>query len=289
MAHESLLFWAVLAGLLFIDNLVLLPSGGDYLRFNRLGHLGYDPGSRLQARQRDLILLNPLNPFDRLTLTTCAIGNLEPSMLRAANRQVRNTLHNTNFLSWIGSGYLLVLAALAAASIWFYFGDILLALLIAHLLTWVAAVALLFIFRETLGLTRFRVFSLALEASLVPGYLVNIGKRVWYRRVLDLPALSLGLRQLRRMPIDSARELYALQLSRRLDEVGLDLNIDDESLVNQNTDDPMETHGPVSGSHDKQTATASTSYAEAQRDALRNWLKEARICLAATSAQVDGS
>lgn len=289
MVHETLLFWAVLAGLLCIDNLVLLPSGGDYLRFNRSGHLGYDPSSRLQARQRDLVLLNPLNPFDRLALTTCVIGNLEPSMLRAANRQVRNTLHNTNFLSWIGSGYLLVLVALAVASIWFYFGDILLALLIVHLLTWVAAVALLVNSRETLGLTRFRVFSLALEASLVPGYLVNIGKRVWYRRALDLPALSLGLRQLRRMPVDSDRELYAVQLARRLDEVGLDLNIDDDSLANQNTDDPMETHGPVSGNHDKQTSTASTSYVETQRDALRNWLKEARVCIAATSAQVDGS
>jgi hypothetical protein len=289
LVHEILLFWSVLAGLLCIDNLVLVPSGGDYLRFNRSGHLRYDPSSRLQARHRDLILLNPLNPFDRFALTTCVIGNLEPRMLRAANRQLQNTLHKTNYLSWIGSGYLLVLVALAAASIWFYFGDILLALLIAHLLTWVAAVLILVKSRETLGLTRFRVFSLALEASFVPGYLVNIGKRVWYRRALDIPALSLGLRRLQRMPVDSDRELYAIQLSRRLDEVGLDLNIDDDSLVNQNADDPMETDGPVSGNHDNQTTTASTSYVETQRGALRNWLKEARVCLAATSAQADGS
>ena len=141
MAYEILVFWAVLAGLLCVDNLVLLPSGGDYLRFSKSGRWGYDPGFRLQARQRDLILLNPLNPFDRLAITNCAIGNLEPSMLRVANRQMRSTLHNVNLLSWVGSVYLLVLTGLGAASIWFYFGDILLALLLVHLLTWVAAVA----------------------------------------------------------------------------------------------------------------------------------------------------
>lgn len=283
-----MLFWAVLLGLLCVDNLVLLPSGGDYLRFSESGRWWYDPGFRLQACQRDLILLNPLNPFDRLTITNCAIGDLEPSMLRVANRQMHSTLHTVNLLSWVGSGYLLVLTVLGAASIWFYFGDILLALMLVHILTWIAAVALLVISRETLCLTRFRVFSLALEACLVPGYLVNLGKRVWYRRTLNLPALTLGLRQLHRMPIDSVRELYAMQLSRRLDDVGFDLNIDDDSPTNLNASEPIETPGPVSGNDSKQTITASTSQAELQREALRNWLKEARLCLA-TSAQVDGS
>lgn len=287
MAYEIFLFWAVLAGLLCVDNLVLLPSGGDYLRFSRSGRWGYDPGFRLQARQRELILLNPLNPFDRLAATNRTIGELEPSMLRVANRQMRSTLHHVNILSWVGSGYLLVLNGLAAASIWFYFGDVLLALLLVHLLTWVAAVSLLVVSRETLCLTRFRVFSLAIEAGLVPGYLVNLGKRVWYRRALNLPALTLGLRQLRRMPIDSARELYAMQLSRRLDDVGFDLNIDDDSPNEPNASEPTEVPGRISVTDSKQTATASTTHAETQREALRDWLKEARLCLA-TSAQVDG-
>lgn len=288
MANEILLFWVVLAGLLCVDNLVLLPSGGDCLRFSKSGRWAYDPGFRLPARQRDLILLNPLNPFDRLAITNRTIGDLQPNMLRVANRQMQSTLHHVNLLSWIGSGYLLVLAGLAAASTWFYFGDVLLALLLVHLLTWAAAASLLVIFRETLCLTRFRVFSLALEACLVPGYLVNLGKRVWYRRTLNLPALTLGLRQLRRMPINSARELYAMQLSRRLDDVGFDLNIDDAPPNDPNAGEPNEALGPASGNDSKQTAAASTSHAETQREALRNWLKEARLCLA-TSAQVDGS
>ena len=288
MAYEISLFWAVLAGLLCIDNLVLLPSGGDYLRFSRSGRWRYDPGFRLQARQRDLILLNPLNPFDRLAVTNRTIGDLEPRMLRVAKRQMQGTLNYVNFLSWIGSGYLLVLTGLAAASILFYFGDVLLALLLVHLLTCAAAVVLLIISRETLCLTRFRVFSLALEACLVPGYLVNLGKRVWYHRTLNLPALSLGLRQLRRMPVDAARELYAMQLSRRLDDVGFDLNIDDDSPNDPNASEPIETPGSISGNDSKQAATASTSHAETQREELRNWLKEARLCLA-TSAQGDGS
>lgn len=284
MAYEVLLFWAVLAALLCVDNLVLLPSSGDYLRFSKSGRWGYDPGFRLQAHQRDLVVLNPLNPFDRIAITNSAIGNLEPRMLRVANRQMRSTLYSINLLSWIGSGYLLVLTALSAASIWFYFGNILLALLVVHLLTWVVAVAFLIISREILCLTRFRVFSLALEACLVPGYLVNLGKRVWYRRTLNLPALAFGLRQLRRMPIDSTRELYSSQLGRRLEDVGFELNIDDDSP----NDESIVSPAPASGNHRKQTATASTSQAKAQREALRNWIKKARLCLA-TSAQVDGS
>ena len=268
--------------------LVLIPSGGDYLRFSKSGRWGYDPGFRLQAHRRDLVVLNPINPFDRIAVTNCAIGNFEPGMLRVANRQLRSTLFSINLLSWIGSGYLLVCTVLSAASIWFYFGNILLALLVVHLLTWVAAAALLVMSRETLCLTRFRVFSLILEAFLVPGYLVNLSKRVWYRRTLDLPALTLGLRQLHRMPVDSDRELFAMQLSRRLDDVGCDLNIDDDLPGDQNAGEPIETPGPVSGDDHEQTATASTSHTEMRREALRNWLKEARLCLA-TSARVDGS
>ena len=182
----------------------------------------------------------------------------------------------------------MVLAGLAIASIWLYFGDVLLTLLFVHLATSAAAVAVLFVYRETLCLSRFRAFSLALEACLVPGYLVNLGKRVWYRHTLNLPALSLGLRQLSRMPIDSVRELYAMQISRRLDDLAIDLNIDSDGPFHSNTNHTDEPRAAASDTDAEQTAKAATCSTEAQRDELRNWLKEARQCLA-TSVQVAGS
>lgn len=281
---ETLLFWAVLSCLLFIDNLVLLPGDADYLRFNGSGRWRYEPGLRLQVRQRDLILLNPLDPFDRMAQTNSAIGKLTPQLLRVSRQRVRSTLRHINLLSLIGSGYLLALAGLAGASIWLYFGDVLLTLLLVHLAIWIAAVAVLFNNRQALCLSRFRAFSLSLEAFLVPGYLVNLGKRVWYRQTLDLPALTVGLRQLKRMPIDSARELYAMQISRRLDELAVDLNIDNDPPLPLDKNDTMVPSAAVV----QKIAKTATSSNEAQSEELRDWFKEARQCLTIL-VQVAGS
>ena len=288
MISDTLLFWAVLAGLLCIDNFVLLPGGTDYLRINRNGSWRYEPGLRLQARHRDLIFLNPLNPFDRLAFTNSAIGQLNPPLLRIARLQVRTQIRCANLLSWIGWGYLLVLSGLACASLWLYFGDILLTLLVVHFVIWTAAVAVLFANRETLCLSRSRAFSLAFEACLVPGYLVNLGKRVWSGKTLNLPALTFGLHRLSKMPIDSRRELYALQLSRRLDDLAIDLNIDSDAPFQSETNDTHEPTAMALITDTEQEAKTATCSNEAQRDNLRNWLKEARKCLA-TSAQPAGS
>jgi len=288
LVSETFLFWAVIALLLCIDNLVLLPVGADYLRFNRNGRWRYEPGIRLQAQRRDLIFLNPLNPFDRLAQTDSAVGNLTPQMLWVARQRVRGTLRHANLLSLFGSCYLLGIAGLAGSSIWFYFGDVLLTLLVVHLVTWVAAVAVLVSHHETLCPSRFRSFSLALEALLVPGYLINLGKRVWYLQTLNLPALTLGLRQLKRMPIDSTRELYMMQISRRVDDLAVDLNMDSDLDC---FTDKNHTIWPAAGEFDTDIdhfAKATMSFDEAQREELRNWFKEVRQCLE-TSVQAAGS
>lgn len=288
MVSETLLFWAVLAGLLCIDNLILLPAGTDYLRFNRSGRWRYDPSVRLQAWQRDLIFLNPLNPFDRLAQTDSAIGNLTPQSLRIGRNRMQSTLRHTNLLSLIGSVYLFVLIGLACASLWLYVGHILLILLVAHLATWFAAMAVIATNRQKLCLSRFRALSLAFEAFLVPGYLVNLGKRVWYRRILNLPALSLGLRQLRTMPADSSRELYAMQMTRRLDDLAIDFSIDDKPTHPSGANDTNEPSVEEIRADVGQIVKTDTPSTKAQREELQNWFKEARQCLA-TSVQVVGS
>lgn len=287
MVSETLLFWGVLAGLLCLDNLVLLPVGADYLRFSRSDRWRYEPRARLQARQRDLVLLNPLNPFDRLAQTDSAIGNLNAQSLRIGRKRVRSTLRHANLLSLIGSVYLLLLVGLAFASIWLYFGHVLLTLLFAHFVTWIAAMAVIVTYRQKLCLSRFRAISLAFEAFLVPGYLVNLGKRVWYRQILKLPALSLGLRQLKLMPADSARDLYAMQMSRRLDDLAIDFSMDDDQPHPSGANDTNESSVEDIRADVEQIVNAATPYTEARREELRNWFKEARQCLA-TSVQAVG-
>jgi hypothetical protein len=280
MISEIFLFWGVLAGLLCLDNLVLLPAGTDYLRFNRRGRWIYEPGMRLQARHRDLIFLNPMDPFHRLAQTDSAIGSLTPQSLRAARQRFRSTLRNTNLLSLLGSGYLLVLAGLAVASIWLYFGDVLLILILAHLVTWVAAMSVLAANRENLYLSRFRTLSLAFESFVVPGYLVNLGKRVWFRQTFNLPAMTIGLRQLKSMPIDAARELYAMQMSSRLDELEIDFDIDTEQPRPVRECDANDPSADTMHKNDDQSTQGSPFPSEERREEIKHWFKEARKCLA---------
>ncbi len=220
MSTDVALFWAVMAGWWASDNLVLLPAGGDWLRFGRDGRLRYVPGARLELRQRDLVLLNILDPFDRPVPTAAIAGPVSAAAWREARRRVRAGLPASNALGWLGLVYLVLLGALAVLSFHRPFATVLWMLLSAHVLVWAAAAAVLLRCRDRLRLTRGRSAALLLEALLVPGHLVNLGKRVWLRQVLPLPALVVGARQLRRMaPDDPRRALYAMRLSRRVDDL----------------------------------------------------------------------
>ena len=274
-----------LAGLLFVDNLVLVPAGGDHLRFGLRGRFRYDAGSRMQARQRDLVLLNPLNPFDRIALTQRHIGNVSAAQWRASRRMVRVSLSASNQLSFLGSVYLLVLCCLALASLEVYFGFILLALGVAHLVTWLLAVWTLLRKKVALGLDNVRIFALASEALFVPGYLVNLGKRVWFKNQLDLAGLTLGIRQLKRMPFGGDHDLYHLRLTRRLAEIADDWDLGDasEDEVHHSGTSPLPgiAHEPASSVQQEGTASSS-------RSGLKAWIREARQCLM-TSANAEGS
>lgn len=211
------LFWAVLAGFLLVDNLVLLPAGGDHLRFGMRRRLRCDAGTRLEALRRDMVLLNPLNPFDRVAVTDRTIGELDPAALRTALRRVATSLAPLNRLSWIGVAYLVGWAVLAALSSRLPFGPVLLALAVLHLCAWAASAFVVLRSYPALHLTKGRAWSLLAEALFVPAYTVNLGKRAWYRHRLDIPALAYGLHALKRVRGEAEREQQAHRLSVRLD------------------------------------------------------------------------
>jgi hypothetical protein len=228
VGNEVALFWAVLAGFLFADNLVLVPRGGDFLRFRRRGRPRYEPGVRFQARGRDLVLLNPFDPFDRIALTARSAGPSSARELHAALRRLRRALPALNAASWIGGGYLVAVLALVVLSWQWHFAPVLAALAAVHLLAWAALLVLLIRARARLQLDAYACFVLAAEALFVPAYTINAGKRIWYRQQLELPALALGLRALKRMPDDdAAKALYAHRLHTRLDELAIDLGLDE--------------------------------------------------------------
>lgn len=217
MIPEIVLFWVVAAGFLIADNLRLIPLGGDYLRLGRKGVLRYEPAARLEARGRDLIFLNPLNLFHRAALTSSVLGRLAPQQLRVARRLIRNAVPTLNLLSWIGTLYLVLAVALASLSMRFSFALVLAAFLGLHLVFWGLSAGLLVGRRKRLGLTRQQAAVFVAEGLFVPAYTINLGKRLWFKHTLDLPAMTLGLWQGQSLHDEHARELFVHQMGQRLD------------------------------------------------------------------------
>lgn len=216
--NEVALFWLVLCAFLVADNLVLLPPGGDYLRLDAAGRLRYEPGQRLEARGRGLLLLNPLNAFSFVIPTTRAMAGSAPVPWRAALRDARALRRAVRVLGWIGSAYLLAIAAALVLTWHLHFGAVLLLLLAAHLLAWSAAAMVLWRQREAFGLTPARAWGLMAEALFVPSHTVHLGKRAAHRQAADLPALNVGLRALRRMPEGPDRDLFVHGMLARVDD-----------------------------------------------------------------------
>ncbi len=226
MPTDVLAFWAVLAAFLVVDNIVLVPPGGDALRCGWRGRLLYDAGTRLQLRGRDAFWLNPLNPFDRLLPTTAAAGRLAAPQWQATRRTVRGALPWLNRLSALGSAYLVLLIGLLAVSPWQHFGVVLALLGLLHLTAWTVAVVLLQRGRHALPLSTERRLTLAAEALFVPAYTINLAKRVLRHAPQDLPALAVGLHQLRQLRGDTEAEALArFRLGERLQRVEEDLDL----------------------------------------------------------------
>ena len=219
MQTEIVLFWVVAAGFLFADNLVLLPAGRDYLRFGMRGRFAYSAATRLEARGRELVMLNPLNLFDRAAVTTRGLGPVTVFRLRAARRQVAQCLPTLNTFAWLGYAYLLCAVGLASLSFAMHFGSVLATFLVTHLIFAVVSTIVLARRRKILRLSGYQTLVFAIEAMLVPAYTINLGKRLWSKQMLDLPAMSLGIRQAKRTRDEVERELAMHQLRERLNQL----------------------------------------------------------------------
>lgn len=161
-------------------------------------------------------MLNPLNLFGRVAVTSRALGRVQRKAFTAERRKVARALPTMNLLSWCGYAYLAAAVVLASLSFAASFGSVLTTFLLVHLLLWVLMSAVLVRRRKVLGLTGYQSFVLVAEALFVPAYAINMGKRVWAKQVFDLPAMTLGIRDAKRMQHEPERDLFAHQLRQRL-------------------------------------------------------------------------
>ena len=217
MPSEAALFWLVVAAFLFFDNLIIVPHGCDLLRFGRRGQLRYDASGRLTAAGREMVLLNPLNLFDRGLVTTRCFGDIDARQWRRTRSLVGSALPTLNAFSSLGYAYLVLVVFLAALSFQIGFTPALVAFVGLHFLVWSVATSALVLWRSRLQLTRTEAFSSSVEAFFVPAYLMNLGKRLIYKKRVAVSALGLGLRELKRMQDEDERMAFTLKMKNRLD------------------------------------------------------------------------
>ncbi len=222
MTFDVALFWLVATGFLLVDNLVFIPAGRDFLYFGRSGTLRYVASRRQEACGREVVFSNPFNFFQRAAITGQILGPLDAKQYLTVRRKIRAALPILNSLSWLGYGYLGTVAMLFAASFYFTFGFVLSAFLFAHACFWFASSLIVGCSRHKLSVDGYRAAQLMAEALFVPAYCMNMGKRVWYKQELGLPALSFGLRQFTKLVSEDDSELYGYELGQRL--TGLEMH-----------------------------------------------------------------
>lgn len=282
MPHETALFWMVVAGFLFVDNLIIVPRGCELLRFDRAGFLRYDAASRLTAAGRELVLLNPLNLFDRGLVTTRCFGDVEPGQWRHGRSLLRSSLPTLNVFSLLGYVYMVLVVGLAYISFQTGFTPALIAFALLHLMVWAICLIVLITQRRALQLTGYEVFSYAAEAIFVPAYLMNLGKRLVSKRRVGISALGLGLRELKYTEDEDLRSLLGSRLKERLEVLEMTLG-QEAAQVAGDAEKPKVSRTRemgVEGVDDERTNSAGAGVSiSAQLTPTQQWILEAKACL----------
>lgn len=296
MAGETALFWLVVAAFLFFDNLIIVPHGCDVLRLDRRGAIRYDASNRMSGAGREMVLLNPLDLFDRGLISSRCFGDVQPRHWRQSRAWLKSALPVLNALSILGYFYLLAVVFLAFASFRVGFTPALIGFVSLHATFWTSALLILILYRGQLQFSGSAVVGAAAEAFFVPAYLMNLGKRLLYKRKAQISCLGLGLRELKRTTDADERELFALRLRQRLEVLEMiqgyesndpttEKHIDKPKEVPEVDPAPWHTSGCIPDASSDQTGEMTTNkahtpiQAQVQLSATQIWIMKAKACL----------
>ena len=273
MPIDTALFWLVVAGFLVFDNLIFVPSGADLLRFGRDGRLRYDVAPRLTAAGKEIVFLAPLNLFDRGLVTTQCFGDVDACRWRDNCRWLISALPILNALSALGYAYMLIAASLVVATFYVGFTPVLVAFVAAHLAVWILATVVLVSRRHALQLSGYDTLAACAEVLFVPGYLMNVGKRLVYKRRVEISSLGLGIRALKRTRDEDERELGTTRLLERLDI----LEMVQGHEVNLHSDKPQPDHAEAEATDVPETLHERDEHS--MLSPTQMWIQKARSCL----------
>jgi hypothetical protein len=196
--NETLLFWVTLLAFLIFDNLIVVAKGKDYLNICRRGKPYYKSRQRNVFAGREVVLLNPLNLFDRVISVERVTKSEEVHHYKSELRSIESLARGLNPFAYLGYLYFFYILANCYFSFVFGFEAIVINLLIGHILIWVCALVFVLFLIRSQEMPKGKVISVLFEALFVPAYLVNLNKKFLRIRHSEICALRLHVRALKR-------------------------------------------------------------------------------------------
>jgi hypothetical protein len=212
---ETLLFWAMLFAFLIADNIVSLAHSEDFLSITRKGHPLYQSRQRNVFSKKTLIVLNPVNLFDRGVIAQLINDEDDRHTYRSELKSIRRVSARLNLLAYWGYIYLAFLSACAYFSFAYSFEAVVIFLLLGHFFHWCCAAALVWFCRKDLGLAASGVAVCLMEALFVPAYLVNLNKKLLRLKHTPICSLRLHIRKLK-FASSPSKELMQYELGKLL-------------------------------------------------------------------------
>jgi hypothetical protein len=213
LVNETLLFWGVLFAFLLFDNLISIGRDVDCLNVSRKGKLSYKLRNRQIFGGKEIILLNPLNLFDRIIFSSKVTASENVAEYKRELRGIERTAKKINFFVYLGYFYLLILIVNCYASLALSFEAIAIELIVCHVVTWVVAVMSVFFLVRDDSLPVRMITIILIEALFVPAYLVNLNKKILVLRKSSICPVRLCVRRFKTVP-EYERELVRYELSR---------------------------------------------------------------------------
>jgi hypothetical protein len=229
MIRETLLFWTLLLAFLFIDNIITLANGKDALSFDRKGKPYYKFRQRNKFGNRNIILLNPLNLFDRIVSANELTLRDEKYQYKRDLRSIKFLAINTNSFVYLGYFYLFYLIINCYLSFALSFEAVVLNILIGHIVAWLCSAFVFALLYKQLSLPLGSVSILLAEALFVPAYLINLGKKISLLKSIEFCTLRFYMRKIKTTP-EVSLELVRYELLSQVNSA-LDGEVDQARII----------------------------------------------------------
>jgi hypothetical protein len=196
--NETLLFWIVLFGFLFLDNFVIVQHGKDSVSINKIGRLIYKSRTRTFLMGRDVLILNPFNLFDRVVCTNKFKLIENRNQYKSEITSLRTYIRSLTTFVVVGWAYMFCLVTCCYFSFSINFEFVVIPLIVCHLTAWLITSSALYFWNKNKTLTTAKLITQIVENLFVPAYIVNLNRKLMAHISMDISSIHFYVRNLKR-------------------------------------------------------------------------------------------